>query len=84
MLRLEPSSFPRPTQCKQPLDRSVAGLRQPSGCDLHCCGQSQRGGQGVQPSLLTMMEAVGHKAQAAGLTEADVDAELAAWNAERR
>jgi hypothetical protein len=30
--------------------------------------------------LLAMMEAVGRKAQAAGLTEADVDAELAAWN----
>ncbi len=34
--------------------------------------------------LSAMMEAVGRKAQAAGLTETDVDAELAAWNAERR
>lgn len=34
--------------------------------------------------LLAMMEAVGRKAQAAGLTVTDVDAELAAWNAERR
>lgn len=34
--------------------------------------------------LLAMMDAIGRKAQAAGLNEADVDAELAAWNAERR
>lgn len=34
--------------------------------------------------LIAMMEAVGRKAQAAGLTEADVDAELAAWNRARR
>lgn len=42
-----------------------------------------RGSAQADP-LLAMMEAVGRKAQAAGLTEADVDAELAAWNAERR
>lgn len=34
--------------------------------------------------LVAMMEAAGRKAQAAGLSESDVDAELAAWNAERR
>jgi hypothetical protein len=34
--------------------------------------------------LLALMEAVGRKAQASGLSEADVDAELATWNAERR
>jgi hypothetical protein len=38
----------------------------------------------LQLILLAMMETVEWKAQAAGLGEADVDAELAAWNAEQR
>ncbi len=44
---------------------------------LHCP-------EGEPDPLLVIMEAMGRKAQAAGLTEADLDAELADWNAERR
>jgi hypothetical protein len=34
--------------------------------------------------LVGLMQAAGRKARASGLSESDVDAELAAWNAERR
>lgn len=34
--------------------------------------------------LLDLMDAVGRRAEQAGLTEADIEAELAAYNAERR
>jgi hypothetical protein len=34
--------------------------------------------------LIALMEQIGREAQASGLTEAEVDAELAAWHAKRR
>ena len=39
---------------------------------------------GADDPLITLFERTAAEAQAAGLTEADIEAELAAYNAERR